>query len=244
MAGNFSLIRNILKTIGLSSEAVDDIVDRISDFLSEKDRRPSQKKHFPYFVRDDFLSAAEQSFYLVLKTIVLDHALVCTKVSLGDLFYVKSSDPSEFRTYTNKIDRKHVDFLLCDLRTVRPIVGIELDDKSHRRADRQVRDEFVEEVFRAAKLPLVRIPAKHAYSTEELKSLLLPYLGNDKVAPANLTVATEPENQLPRCPNCGSEMVLRTARSGSSQGEKFWGCSSFPKCRGILKYVTKDAQEA
>ena len=28
------------------------------------------------------------------------------------------------------------------------------------------------------------------------------------------------------CPECGSEMVLRTARKGSNTGQKFWGCSS------------------
>ena len=32
----FGLLRNILKTLGLSAEATDDIVDRISNFLSEK----------------------------------------------------------------------------------------------------------------------------------------------------------------------------------------------------------------
>lgn len=38
----------------------------------------------------------------------------------------------------------------------------------------------------------------------------------------------------PRCPKCGSIMVLRTARQGPNAGEKFWGCSTYPKCRGIV----------
>lgn len=37
------------------------------------------------------------------------------------------------------------------------------------------------------------------------------------------------------CPQCGSSMVLRTAKSGSQAGNQFWGCSKYPKCRGILK---------
>lgn len=36
----------------------------------------------------------------------------------------------------------------------------------------------------------------------------------------------------PRCPNCAGTMILRTARKGANAGEKFWGCSSFPKCKG------------
>lgn len=39
---------------------------------------------------------------------------------------------------------------------------------------------------------------------------------------------------VPDCPNCGSEMKLRTARKGKYAGQQFWGCSSFPKCRGTV----------
>ena len=235
----FSLLRTILHTLGLSNNAVDDIVERISDWLSEKDEgKTSTGFEYPYFVRDDFLSPAEHSFYLVLKSVVSDFALVCPKVGLGDVFYAKSSDPGKYRTYTNKIDRKHVDFLLCDPRTVRPILGIELDDKSHQRADRQERDEFVENVFSKAKLPLVRIPVKHSYSIAELNSLLQPHFGT-KALPVSPPPVIQEVKAAPNCPKCGSEMVLRTAKNGANQGEKFWGCSNFPKCRGILKFDTK-----
>ena len=35
------------------------------------------------------------------------------------------------------------------------------------------------------------------------------------------------------CPLCSSGMVKRTARNGSNAGSEFWGCSTFPKCRGV-----------
>ena len=38
------------------------------------------------------------------------------------------------------------------------------------------------------------------------------------------------------CPQCGSEMILRTARKGPNVGQKFWGCSKFPNCRAIKPY--------
>ncbi|MCX6082271.1 MAG: DUF2726 domain-containing protein [Chloroflexi bacterium] len=232
----FSLLRTILKTFGLSPDAVDDIVDRISDWLSEKDAEKSPAKiEYPYLIRDDFLSAAELSFYLVLKTTLTDQALICPKVALGDLFYAKTQDHSKFRTYTNKIDRKHVDFLVSDPLTVRPLFGVELDDKSHQRQDRQERDAFVEKVFEAAKLPLVRIPAKRAYSVSELSALLQPYLGKIPT-PAPLPKIVQPASTNPACPKCGSEMILRTAKNGANQGDKFWGCSNYPKCRGVLKF--------
>ncbi|SON49354.1 restriction endonuclease [Vibrio tapetis] len=35
------------------------------------------------------------------------------------------------------------------------------------------------------------------------------------------------------CPKCNSELVIRTATKSAYAGSKFYGCSSFPKCRHI-----------
>lgn len=42
------------------------------------------------------------------------------------------------------------------------------------------------------------------------------------------------DTQIPCCPKCGSKMILRTAKNGQHIGNKFWGCSTYPKCRGLL----------
>lgn len=38
----------------------------------------------------------------------------------------------------------------------------------------------------------------------------------------------------PVCHNCGSPMVVRTAKKGASAGRQFWGCTRFPTCRFTL----------
>jgi len=38
----------------------------------------------------------------------------------------------------------------------------------------------------------------------------------------------------PPCPLCGQPMVQRTARKGPKSGLAFWGCSSYPDCKGTL----------
>ncbi len=38
------------------------------------------------------------------------------------------------------------------------------------------------------------------------------------------------------CNRCGSNMVVRTAKQGVNRGNKFWGCTSFPKCRNIEEF--------
>lgn len=48
----------------------------------------------------------------------------------------------------------------------------------------------------------------------------------------------QPHNRLNEnvCPHCGAKMVLRTAKKGQNTGEKFWGCSAYPKCRATKPY--------
>lgn len=36
------------------------------------------------------------------------------------------------------------------------------------------------------------------------------------------------------CPKCGAEMIKRIATKGANAGNTFYGCSNFPKCRGII----------
>lgn len=38
------------------------------------------------------------------------------------------------------------------------------------------------------------------------------------------------------CPACGGEMVVRIAQKGQHAGKKFWGCSSYPRCRKIVPF--------
>lgn len=63
-------------------------------------------------------------------------------------------------------------------------------------------------------------------------SVLLNLIGKVQKAPA-IHIKTQDDNV---CPICGSKMVLRTAKKGAKAGEKFWGCSAFPKCRTIKPY--------
>ena len=40
------------------------------------------------------------------------------------------------------------------------------------------------------------------------------------------------------CPQCGSALVVRTAKSGAYAGSQFYGCAKFPACRYIGKIET------
>ena len=185
-------------------------------------------KIYPYRVRDDFLSPAELSFYHVVTTAIAQRATVCPKVGLGDIFFV--SRPHENRGDFNRIIQKHVDFLICEPRTMTPLFGIELDDASHARADRQARDEFVRQVFEAARLPLLRFPVQRAYNVQEIAGRMEPLLSGEGM-PVAATLKALLGGAVPRCPKCGVEMVKRTANKGERTGQPFYGCPNYPRCR-------------
>ncbi len=124
------------------------------------------KTIYPYELRNEFLSPAELSFYKVLEDVIKDKLIVQCKVRLSDIFYV--AQPNRNIRYSNSINQKHIDFLLCNPKNMKPILGIELDDSSHSRPSRQQRDSFVNEVFVAAKLPLLHVKVKHSYNSQEL----------------------------------------------------------------------------
>jgi len=229
-----SFLRAPLKLLGLSDTAIDKTIDFVSDLLFEKDEN-SSTIDFPYHQVDEFISPAELNFFFNLKSVIGDEVQIFSKVKLSDLFYAKTGDFGKNRAYTNKIDRKHIDFLLCDPKTLKPILGIELDDKSHQRADRKERDDFVNHVFQAAKLPLMHISVQRSYSQSELKSKISEYLTSTQ---SSTKQPEQIQESSPRCPKCGSEMVLRTAKRGDNQGGKFWGCSKYPECRGIINFET------
>lgn len=189
----------------------------------------------PYRLSDQFLTPAELSFFSVLRNVVGEQAHIAVKVGLKELFRVNADGRSQQKTYRNKIDQKHVDFVLCEPITMRPLVAIELDDKSHRREDRQERDAFVDQVFEVAGLKLLHIPVKAGYSVQDLTSMLLPYLSISPSVQQNVAAQTA-TTSAPQCPKCGNTMTLRTAKSGSNAGKQFWGCINYPSCRTVIPY--------
>ena len=114
---------------------------------------------FPYVRRQYLLTAAERSFYGVLHSALADRLCIFAKVRLADVLAVEKGT-GQWQTHQNRIQSKHVAFVLCDPQTLSPVLGIEIDDRSHGRPARQRRDRFVEAAFRASGLPLLRIPVR------------------------------------------------------------------------------------
>jgi hypothetical protein len=131
--------------------------------------------HMPYRLTRRFLTPAELAFYHALQGVAIGRAQVCAKVRLADLLEV--SGTGQYYRHFNRISAKHLDFVLCQPETMYPLVAVELDDRSHGRADRRERDDFVDRACAAAGLSLVRFPVRSSYDRGELEGRLAAYIG-------------------------------------------------------------------
>lgn len=95
---------------------------------------------------------------------------IFAKVRLLDVLSVKAGAGRQ--AAFNRVQAKHLDFLLCERGTSRPVLAPELDDSSHQRSDRQARAAFVEEVLEVIGLPALRCPVTRTYDPPEIARLI------------------------------------------------------------------------
>jgi len=184
----------------------------------------------PYRLREHFLSTPEIALYHALKKMAGERYVVYAKVALNDIFSIVR--PNENVHYFNKIFRKHVDFLLCHPASFRPKIGIELVKPISKNETRSS-DQFMEEMFLAAGLPLVHIPSSEHYEISDIISLF--QLALTKAKESGRLAADLDQDSVPMCPVCGKMMVLRTHRAGSRAGQLYYGCIDNPSCRGTVE---------
>jgi Protein of unknown function (DUF2726)/Topoisomerase DNA binding C4 zinc finger len=210
---------------------------------------------FPYQSKDVLCTPAERSFIGALDNIVGESYRIFAKVRLADIVDVqKGLSASVRQSAVNRISRKHIDFVICDANDLSIIGAIELDDKSHRGKGRQERDQFLAKTLEAASVPLLRIKAQSTYSIKEISSSLNSAFNiGGEVHPEDNQVSADAvdnsddnlddetkdypvtETIESLCPKCGGELVERVSTKGQYAGQRFWGCSNFPKCKYIKK---------
>jgi hypothetical protein len=198
------------------------------------DQKPAEIKdqegRSPYRLREIFLSTPELALFRILQKMVGRHYVICPKVALNDIFYIVR--PNENVHFFNKFFRKHVDFLLCEPVTLHPAIGIELVKPVGRNETREF-DQFMQDLFLSARLPLVHIPSSDRYSESDLENLLQRAI--KKVKETGPLRAVTKADSVPMCPVCGRMMVLRVHRSGSKAGKEYYGCMDSPKCNGVVE---------
>ena len=147
----------------------------LRSFLKEHDR--IDKSH--YESRGSLNSPAEQKFQEILED-VLDTEIYTLhgKTRLADILKIKENfDFGSKQAAFNRISRKHVDFVITEKQSSRIVGVIELDDRSHQRADRRRRDQQVDQWLKEAGIPILHYPCRREYSFVELQRSLSEAFG-------------------------------------------------------------------
>ena len=111
-----------------------------------------------FYEKADLFTPKEKRFFTALCELAEKYDLMAlTKIRLADIVKPKSKEnTSQWYTEFNKIKSKHIDFALIEKKTKLLVCLIELDDSTHYRENRVVRDHFVNNLFEEIDIKLIR----------------------------------------------------------------------------------------
>lgn len=203
--------------------------------------------------QENLFSPAERSFLGVLEQALDGRYRVYGKIRVGDIIKpAKGLSRSSRTTTLNKINLKHVDFVVCSPSDHAVLGVVELDDQSHVKTERASRDEFVDRALAGARIPIARFSAKKGYVVQEVRAQLAEAFGTpheiskadgvvsepspmaDQISETEIQKPVSQEEVAPLCPKCNAAMVKRQAKQGPHAGKYFWACSGYPKCRQVV----------
>ena len=133
------------------------------------------KSPYNYKKKDFLMSRAEHEFFNILVEAVGNQYYVFPQIHLSTILDNKVVGQN-WRGAFRHIDEKSVDFVICDKAYIKPILAIELDDKTHEREDRKGRDGEVERILNESGLALLRFGNNGSFNKEEIKRLILEKL--------------------------------------------------------------------
>jgi len=141
----------------------------VKDIIKNLQIKNSTKNSYLYRQKSFLMSKPEHEFFDILVRHFGSDYYIFPQVHLSTIFdhRIKGQSP---QGALNHISRKSIDFVLCDKSYIRPLLGIELDDSSHKKEDRIERDKEVESIFRNSGLPLVRFQNHGYFDQQEIVS--------------------------------------------------------------------------
>lgn len=150
-------------------------------FIQKKERQINLSL---YQRKDRVMNESEQALFINLQKSLGYTHIVLSKVRMEDFIEVnKDANAHNKWGLRGRIKSRHVDFLICDCATTKPLLAIELDGKSHNGAKQQNRDHFINELYEVINLPIEHIPvgANFLESSQRIKETLLNKVSQEKI---------------------------------------------------------------
>jgi len=134
-------------------------------FLKFQPGRDASDEAWPYYSKK-LLSPPEQVLYFRLAQALPSH-LILAQVQLSRFLGVKKG--SNFQSWSNRINRMSVDFLVCNKDST-VVAAIELDDATHGRPDRKVADAKKDKALASADIRVIRWHVKSIPDVELIQA--------------------------------------------------------------------------
>lgn len=146
------------------------VLERAQRINAATNKEPTTSR-VEYASKGALLSPAEYAFFRVLSKLCKGRGVfIAVQVRLLDVLMPPQGP--ERQAAMNRVQSKHLDFVICDARSSSIIAAIELDDSSHSRKKRQERDTFLDEAMASAGIPLHREKTAIEYDETRLYAVL------------------------------------------------------------------------
>lgn len=136
----------------------------------KKSKSDDGKIKYEYVKRERVVSVPESAFYDILVSIIPNKRYkVLEQICLSSVIDKKNA------SFRNELFRM-IDYCVVDKNTYEPLLLIELNDASHKRTDRKMRDQKVYEIAQSAKLPIMYVQQAMASDIHYVKSEIKKFI--------------------------------------------------------------------
>lgn len=136
--------------------------------ITKDTKKQENKPIYGYKCKDFLMTKSEHEFFDILIDIAGDQYYIFPQIHLST-FLDNKIVGQNWRAAFKHINEKSVDYIICDKSYIKPIIAIELDDKTHEKDDRKERDYEVERILKEAGLILLRFKNNGFFNREEIK---------------------------------------------------------------------------
>lgn len=133
------------------------------------------------------VTRAEKHFLDALDAAIGNEYRIAIKPRVADIVTPTGGLKKRRNEALRKLIGMHFDFAVCDPRTMRVLVVIELDDSSHKRKSARRRDQIKDQACSMSGLPIIRIKASNAYNKDALHQQVSSRIAEDMRGTGKIT---------------------------------------------------------
>lgn len=136
------------------------------------DKQSKKEASATYYARPHYISSCEQHYFDIFKKILSGSSyVVFPQIPLSQIVNVISTD-IKYQYELNQV----IDFGIFDATTFKPVLCIEINDKTHEQPDRLARDIKVKNILTLADLPLLTFWPKNGINEASIEEGIKFYL--------------------------------------------------------------------